>query len=106
MTNSTKNQLTVTATPATEKPTSLMRKLCKHWSHKLEVRFDEETGEITFPTGYCELDARQPAVLAIRVSAPDLETVQRLQDVVASHLQRFAVNETLVIEWATPTLSD
>ncbi len=104
MTNSVENKATVSATALSEKPASLMRKLCKHWAHKLEVRFDKESGQITFPMGYCELDAHQAGVLAIRLDAPDFETVRNLQGVVESHLQRFAVHETLTVEWTTPTL--
>lgn len=89
----------VTGKAETENPGSYVRKLSKHWAHKLEVRYDEEHGEIKFPNGYCELDARQPGLLLISVSATERETVETLKQVVAVHLARFAVREALVIEW-------
>ncbi|HEX2909403.1 MAG TPA: DUF2218 domain-containing protein [Chloroflexia bacterium] len=100
MTNIVENKVTLTGTVASEKPASLMRKLCKHWSHKLEVQYDEVRGEVNFGTGSCELDASQSGVLAIRVNAPDPETAGRLREVVERHLERFAVHETLTFQWS------
>ncbi len=96
---SEQNKILAVGKAATEVPASYIRKLCKHWAHKLEVRYNEESGEIVFPMGYCELDARQPGQLLIRAMATDIATVQTLQDVITSHLQRFAVRETLQVEW-------
>ena len=102
MSSSIENKTMAVGTATTEQASSYIRKLCKHWSHKLEVRYDETSGEVKFPGGYCELDANQAGTLIVKVSAPDAETVQSLQGVVESHLQQFATQETLNIVWANP----
>ena len=66
-----------------------MRRLCRHWSHKFPVRFDDTSGEIQIN------DVR----LAMRVAADRLlvslenpagEIPERLPGVVADHLIRMA----------------
>jgi uncharacterized protein len=99
MSNSSETKFRSVGTVQTETAGAYVRKLCKHWSHKLQVRYDEQSGEINFPMGYCELDARQPGKLLIYPVAADAAALQTIQQVVGSHLQRFATRETLTIEW-------
>lgn len=75
-----------------------LQQLCKHFSHKLTVSFDDTVGRIDFTRGECWLTARQEA-LVLSLAAPDAQQLERLQDVVARHLVRFAFREELGIEW-------
>jgi uncharacterized protein len=75
-----------------------MTQLCKHWSHRSEVRFNEETGEIALPAGACRLRA-EPDHLAIELEAADPAALPRMQEVVAEHLQRFAFREPFAVVW-------
>lgn len=75
-----------------------MKKLCRHFSHKIEVSFDDEHGEITFPFGRGLLDATD-GQLRMTAEAADLESLARTEQVLADHLVRFGSRETLVIEW-------
>lgn len=75
-----------------------LQQLCKHFAYKLEVTFDERSGQISFPMGSCRLGVRD-AVLILSLAAPDGEQLLRLQDVVVRHLERFAFREALKIEW-------
>lgn len=80
-----------------------VRQLCKHWSHKLDVELDgepdRETGVVRFPSGTATMTAR-PEALELSIAADDREEVERLKDVVARHLDRFAFREApLPFDW-------
>ncbi|ACJ00551.1 DUF2218 domain-containing protein [Rhodospirillum centenum] len=84
-----------TATIATANAARYLTQLCKHWSHRFDVRFDETTGDIPFGDGNsCALTAT-PEGLGITVTAQDAATLERLQEVVIDHLRRFAFREEL-----------
>ncbi|MDP3383169.1 MAG: DUF2218 domain-containing protein, partial [Phenylobacterium sp.] len=66
-----------------------MIQLCKHFGHKVETRFDDQTGEIVFEGGVCRLGAG-PVALDLQVESASAETRARLEGVIDSHLKRFA----------------
>ncbi|ALM51060.1 DUF2218 domain-containing protein [Halomonas huangheensis] len=74
----------------------LINRLCKHWAHKLEV--DIEQGRVVFEGGVCLMRA-DDASLQVDLQAENAELLERLKGVVASHLERMAGKETLVINW-------
>ena len=41
----------LTATVPTTHGSRYLQQLCKHWSHKFDVDFDADKGEIGFPMG-------------------------------------------------------
>jgi hypothetical protein len=74
-------------------------RLCKHFAHKLSATtYDDHTGHIPFPAGDCDLSA-QGNRLHLAVKAKDTEGLERLKDVVARHLLRFAFREELAVNW-------
>lgn len=83
---------------ATEKPVPYMRQLCKHFGHRTDASFGEDSGFIQFEFGRCELHARN-GTLALEVSAPDPESHERMERVVGSHLERFGRRDGLSVEW-------
>ncbi|MBA1279225.1 MULTISPECIES: DUF2218 domain-containing protein [Pseudomonadaceae] len=89
---------TATATVATEKPSRLINRLCKHWGHKFPVQHDEQQGEIELPIGNCRLQVAEGG-LQVVVEAEDSEQLQKLQQVVADHLERMATGEALSFTW-------
>ncbi|MEM7721529.1 MAG: DUF2218 domain-containing protein [Pseudomonadota bacterium] len=82
----------------TEKASSYLQQLCKHFAHKVETRFTPEEGSIAFDFGRAELIARD-GVLIISANASDQASLERLQRVLSSHLERFAFRETLTMNW-------
>ena len=72
----------------------------KHFAHKLPFALldSNEVGEVRFPFGLCALSA-DDAALKISVHAEAEAELARMQDVVSSHLLRFAFRETLPIDW-------
>lgn len=89
--------------PTSKAPTSIaivptahasryLQQLCKHWSHKFAVEFDETHGLIPLPLGIAVLDAGAEA-LTVTCTVPEDGDLARLQQVVADHLDRFAFRE-------------
>ncbi len=81
-----------TATVPTASGSPYLQQLCKHWSHKFEVSFTPEQGTIHFPESTAILTA-EPEALVVVIDADDPAVVERMKDVVASHLDRFAFRE-------------
>ena len=83
---------------ATPNGVSLLRKLCRHWSHEHTVEFDDTHGKITLPRGYVTL-MPGPAALSVYLETKDGEDQDRMELVVAEHLQRFGFGEQLTFHW-------
>lgn len=83
---------------ATQDGSRLINRLCKHWAHKLEVEHDAEQGRVVFDGGTCLLHA-SPERLVVALEALDEPTLDRLESVVANHLERMAGGEPLDIVW-------
>lgn len=77
-----------------------VQQLCKHWAHKLPVELDGDTGVVTFVGAMATMTADAEAI-DVTVRGEDREQVDRLKDVVAQHLDRFAFREApLTYNWA------
>ena len=84
----------------TAAPRRYMAQLCKHFAHKVPATFDDTRGHIQFDVGPCDLEADQDAgILVMRVRAADEAGIERLENVVARHLARFAFREQLDVSW-------
>ncbi|WP_160285416.1 DUF2218 domain-containing protein [Pseudomonas knackmussii] len=76
-----------------------LKRLCNHFAHKLPVELSEDRGVLRFDFGTCYLHA-DAAALHLKAEAADSEALARLQQVVVSHLDRFAWKEgQLPVEW-------
>lgn len=91
-------KLTSLARVATTSPARYLGQLCKHFAHKIPATHDAESGRIEFPFGLCELAASKDT-LALCVTAIDTESLARMEDVIASHLVRFAFRDELIVTW-------
>jgi uncharacterized protein len=83
----------------TAAPRRHLAQLCGHFKHMLPVEFDRTQGRIGFGAGACRLDAAEPGVLALRLSADDEAALATLEDVVARHLRRIAFGEAPEVAW-------
>ncbi|HET6865709.1 MAG TPA: DUF2218 domain-containing protein [Solirubrobacteraceae bacterium] len=83
---------------ATDKPVAYMRQLCKHFGHKVDASFGEDSGYIQFEFGCCELRTAEHA-LNLEVSATDAESHERMERVIGSHLERFGRRDELSVTW-------
>lgn len=76
-----------------------LQQLAKHWSHRFETEFDQNSARIALPLGETRLTASDEA-LTIDLSVPDPATLPDFHAVIVRHLERFAFRETLRIDWA------
>ena len=83
---------------ATDKPVAYMRQLCKHFGHKVDASFGDDTGYIQFEFGRCELRT-EDRTLALDVSAADADSHERMENVIGSHLERFGRRDGLSVAW-------
>lgn len=86
------------ATFHTEKASRYLATLCKHFNHKVPVRFDTISGEIELPFGQCELKA-DGVSLALAVEAANQSDLDKTIRVITNHLERFAFRENPKIDW-------
>jgi uncharacterized protein len=90
---------TATARVPTANGAKYLQQLCKHWSHKLEVELSDLKGIVRFPSATATMEAGPDALLVV-VESADVETVERMKGVVATHLDRFAFREApLKFDW-------
>ena len=85
---------------ATSKPSAYLKQLCRHFGHRLEVSFDDDTGRIAFPDGLVELERTDDGLL-LRARAQSDEELVRIEGVVGSHLARFGRRDELQVAWDT-----
>jgi hypothetical protein len=93
--------MTLQGEAPTAEAARVMRRLCRHWSHKFPVRFDDTSGEIQI--NEVKLSMRVAADrLLVALENPAGEIPARLPGVVADHLIRMAGTEPpLQVNWAT-----
>ncbi len=97
--STTQTARTSRAVVATAKPSPYLLQLAKHFRHKLAVRFDEDSAVIPFAFGTAEL-AAEPEALIIVAHAHTPADLERLQQVVGSHLERFGRRDELEVTWS------
>ena len=84
----------------TENGSRYLQQLCKHWSHKFDVSYDEHEGTIRFGEATATMKA-EPGVLLVAIEAEDPAIVERMKQVLADHLNRFAFREApLTFNWS------
>lgn len=80
-----------------------LQQLCKHFAHKIPVDFTPERGECAFVCGVARMQAHADA-LHIDIEATDARQMGQTQEIIASHLSRFAFREGLApLEWKEGT---
>lgn len=90
---------TIFAAVSTPNGGKYVRQICKHWSHKFQTEVDGDTGKVVFPSAVAELAAGADGI-AISITGEDRDAVERLTDVLASHIDRFAFREApLTYAW-------
>jgi hypothetical protein len=87
---------------ATADAARVVRRLCKHWSHKYPVQLEETSGVIELGDVRVSLRA-EPDRIHIALENPLGEVPLRLTGVVAEHLQRMAgAEQALDVPWSAP----
>ncbi|MEM9632847.1 MAG: DUF2218 domain-containing protein [Pseudomonadota bacterium] len=88
----------VTSTAHTASASKYLQQLCKHFAHKVPATWDTARGEVSFPFGFCRMEATENC-LTIRCEADEGQKMARMQGVIDSHIERFAWREELKLQW-------
>ncbi|MCA0964757.1 DUF2218 domain-containing protein [Salipiger bermudensis] len=95
-----------TAHITTRNASRYLQQLCKHWTHKFEVAFDQLHGTIDFGGGErTDLIADETGLRAL-VYADTPEAADKLAQVVENHLTRFAFREDISFDWSPAAETD
>ncbi|MBO6948076.1 MAG: DUF2218 domain-containing protein [Rhodospirillales bacterium] len=81
-----------------------LQQLCKHFAHKVTVRYSPKEGRVAFPPGNCLMNANEE-LLKFYCLARDDRAVPVIQGILDKHLVKFAWREELEYEWV-PGLPD
>lgn len=85
---------------ATVNGSRYLQQLCKHWSHRFAVEFNEQAGSVDFGEGKIFTASADDAGVTLRVQADDpAADIGGLEQVVESHFKRFAFREELEMSW-------
>ncbi|TPP10489.1 DUF2218 domain-containing protein [Rhizobium glycinendophyticum] len=85
----------------TESGWKYLQQLCKHWAHKLEVELTEQKGVVKFAEATTVMTSNAGA-LTVEIEAASVDVLERMKEVVSSHLDRFAFKEApLPFEWTS-----
>jgi len=87
-----------TAIVSTAHASRYLQQLCKHWAHKFTVEFTPEHGTINLGENRLVILDADAEKLTATVETSE-ENLPRLQEVVASHVVRFAFREELIFDW-------
>jgi uncharacterized protein len=90
--------LTTRADVRTDVPERYAKQLVSHLGRRVEFTVDgpRSTADIAGGTGIVEVG---DGVLTLRAQAPDAATLDRVQHVLGSHLERFGQRNELVVVW-------
>ncbi|WP_428240728.1 DUF2218 domain-containing protein [Gynuella sp.] len=88
-----------TATVPTPSASLYIKKLCKHFAHRIEVSFDDERGECKLPIGPVKLLAK-PDALHVQIQVQQQSDLEKAKDIIESHFVRFAHKENIqTMDW-------
>jgi hypothetical protein len=90
--------LTARADVRTDVPERYAKQLVSHLGRRVEFTVDgpRSTASIAGGTGVVEVG---DGVITLLAEASDTETLDRVQDVLGRHLERFGQRNELVVEW-------
>jgi hypothetical protein len=90
--------LTARADVPTDAPERYAKQLVAHLGRKVEFTIDGPTSTATIAGGTGVIEVGD-GVLTLLAEAPDAETLDRVQDVLGRHLERFGQRTELTVVW-------
>ena len=75
-----------------------LRRLCRHFAHKIPASVDGQHGTVEFPFGLCRIDVDENE-MRIQVDVDNVANMDRAEAVVADHLVRMANRDEPIVEW-------
>ncbi len=93
---------TTTTFPLTD-PMRLIRRLCKHWAHKITTEYSDNEGSVDFGNQKLAKLYANNGTITIKISTPTQSDLETIQDVVERHVLRMIPEEEISkIEWVLP----
>jgi hypothetical protein len=87
------------ATPDAQR---IIRRLCRHWSHKYATQFDDHAGTVQLNDVLVTMRA-EPDRVCVTLENPQGDVPLRLTGVVAEHMQRMVgADPPLDVRWSEP----
>jgi hypothetical protein len=83
----------------TDAPARYAKQLVSHLGRRVEWTTEGTTSTATIAGGTGVVEVGD-GVLTLRAQAPDTESLERVQDVLGRHLERFGQRNELVVSWA------
>lgn len=83
---------------ATTRGPRYLGQLCKHFAHRVPATHAETQGRLEFPWGVCALEATSDLPI-LRAEAKDTPSLGQVEEVVGSHLERFAFRDKPEVRW-------
>ena len=90
--------LTARADVPTDAPARYAKQLVSHLGRKVEFTVEGETSTAVIAGGTGVIEVGD-GVITLRAEAPDAETLDRVQDVLGRHLERFGQRNELTVVW-------
>ncbi len=75
-----------------------LRKLCRHFAHKVPATLTGDQGIIEFPFGRCRIDTR-PEQIGFSIDVAQPGQLATAEQVVTDHLLRMARGDDLFLHW-------
>ena len=92
---------TAHAAVVTDAPARYAKQLASHLGRRAEVRDETDGTRLVLGSSSC-LVVVADGVLELRAEAESTEDLDRVTDVVGSHLVRFGQRNELVVDWLRP----
>ncbi|NNE34672.1 MAG: DUF2218 domain-containing protein [Rhodothermales bacterium] len=81
---------------------SYLKRLCRHFAHKIPATVSGQRGTLEFPFGVCLIDVDDNE-MRIQIDVDDTAHLDRAEQVVADHLVRMANRDEPVVTWERGT---
>jgi uncharacterized protein len=91
-------ELRATAIVSTDRAERYAKQLGEHLGRKVPLTVTPEGRLVRIAGGTCLLSPTADA-LVLQATAPDAESLARVQDVVGRHLERFGARDELQVTW-------
>lgn len=96
----TQDNFSSTATFPLSDPMRLIRRLCKHWAHKITTKYSDQEGFVDFGDHKTAKLYATNGTITIKIKTPTSNDLKTIQNVVESHVIRMIPEEEISkIEW-------
>lgn len=76
----------------------MLKRLCKHFSHKIPAGWNDQQGYIKFAMGFCDMRADKQQI-ELRCGANTRDELTEIIDCIDNHFLRFAKQADLSLTW-------